>query len=310
MGARLAAALLVPAALVLAGCEANATVEVGEDATVAMTLDLYDSDGSFAAKGLSCEIAAEGLAAAGLDYDLEDYESGGHGGCRVRVVRPNALDGPVLSEDDTTFTLALSPDMLGDVRAKELALLDTQANFTLDVAMPGDVLKASGEADIQGNHATYRSLAGIADGIAVTGKKSFRGSTALAWELATLAVVGLAGVALLFVVLRRYRHDGDDASQDAGPSAVPGAHPEASGVSWPASGSVASEGPATGPVPVPPLGHPDDAGVPLPRFEGDPTAPVVNTESPTVDVNADVPIAPIQVVDAQPADETEEGIPQ
>ena len=50
--------------------------------------------------------------------------------------------------------------------------------------------------------------------------------------------------------------------------------------------------------PVPVHGHPDDSGVPLPDFSENPSSPTVNTNLPPVDVNADVPIAPVPVLDA------------
>ena len=50
--------------------------------------------------------------------------------------------------------------------------------------------------------------------------------------------------------------------------------------------------------PLPEIGHPDDTGIPVPDFTTDPTSPVVNTNLPTIDVNADVPVAPVPVLDA------------
>lgn len=45
--------------------------------------------------------------------------------------------------------------------------------------------------------------------------------------------------------------------------------------------------------PVPHLGHPDDEGVPVPKYDEEAKTLVVDTDVAPVDVNADVPVAPV-----------------
>lgn len=243
-----AAALVVPASLSLAACQTNATIEIADDSSAKVSLDLLDDTDMFSGMGLSCDMIEDMVGdSADAEVTWEEYESDGHSGCRVGMAGDVKADGKFLVDNGDSFTLNLDGDSFGNVSSSDLQMLAPQVDFTLDVVMPGEVTEATNGGKISGNKATYTSLDVLEKGLKVTGKKtapagSSSGLSSILKIGLTLLVLALIAGVLMFFLSRKRRHD---EPQQVYPAAMPQPGMGQPGMMQPGMGQPATAQPGT-----------------------------------------------------------------
>lgn len=235
------ALLLIPAALVLSACESKNELQINEDGTGQMTINISDDTGLLSMAGLTCD-ALSGEFAKGFgssDFDLQDNSDGNKIDCSLKVVSDQSIvDGTNVTENDETFEVNISPDQLG-IASSDLEMFNSMAgdsSFELAIVTPGEIVEAeatvegeSGESviSIDGNRAVITNLLALSNPIKVVGKKtadasssttnsdSDNGSTSsensgfgmVAWIL--LGAILLGVIAVVAILLTRKKSNTD-----------------------------------------------------------------------------------------------------
>lgn len=243
---RLAALLLLPFLLVLAGCgRLNADFEIVDASTINLSMDVaFESqaleDGGYTSAEDFCTDAS-GEESSSLDSaQWEPYEESGLWGCRAEGVATAEDFGADLNltEEGGELTLSLGSGL--GVSQSDLDLYgtyyDTDAfDFRVSFTFPGDVIEASG-GEIDGNTVVFSDPVEFNDGVEITAEAG-----GFPWLIIVIVavVVGLLLVAVvavaIFLIVRNRRGGGGSngtpvpAAYGAAGTPAPGA-PQGSGV--------------------------------------------------------------------------------
>jgi len=175
----LAIAAVAPTLLVLSACRVDTIVEIKEDGSADVVMEIEDTTGDMSGLGFTCD---DLFAETGLDdpFDsgteevtVEDI-SGDHLACRMTVSsNENVVDGDALIDngDSFTFRAVADPTMTMDEMPAGFDF-----DFSMTIQMPGDIIDATNGAEVNGNRATYHDINVMTQGFEVTGKKSGSGS--------------------------------------------------------------------------------------------------------------------------------------
>ena len=242
---RIAAALLIPFLLVLAGCRFHADFEVKDVDTMHIAMDLgvdtmYIGD-TYGSAAEMCEAMQEEEAIFG-EVTPVPYEEDGMWGCRATGVLERADFGTdfQLSEEDGTFHLVMGGGSTDAGMGSEMEALESEIDFRASFTFPGEVLESKG-GTIDGNTVTYTSMSEFSNGVDIRAEAG--GS--FPWVIVVIVVLALGFLLLLALGLgaflfMRSRKKGTT------PAAVPGGYGSSA-----ASGSTAVP-PAPGSPAVPP----------------------------------------------------------
>lgn len=257
---RLAALLLLPFLLVLAGCgKFHADMEIQDVDTINVSYDfavdaeflegIYDSAEDLCTDAQG-ELGVSGEAAP----TVEPYEEGGQLGCRVTGVMSsdNFGTGVELTEQDGEFHLVMSSgeevdDVTGGMGAGGLGI-----DFRMTFTFPGAIIESSG-GQIDGNSVTFTDIDEFAQGVDIRAEAG-----GFPWIVVVLVVLVLGFLLLLllaavaFFVIRARRGKGG-----SGPAGMPGGYSGATAVppAGPAS-PAAPQGPQWGQASPPPAPQP------------------------------------------------------
>lgn len=294
---RLAALLLLPFLLVLAGCgRLNADFEIVDASTINLSMDVaFESqaleDGGYTSAEDFCTDAS-GEESSSLDSaQWEPYEENGMWGCRAEGVATAEDFGADLNlaEEGGELTLSLGSGL--GVSQSDLDLYgtyyDTDAfDFRVSFTFPGDVIEASG-GEIDGNTVVFSDPVEFNDGVEITAEAG-----GFPWLIIVIVavVVGLLLVAVvavaIFLVVRNRRGGGGSngtpvpaafgaagtpgAPQGPGAPQAPGAQP-GGGVGQ--SPGVPPQGGSWGQVQTAPPPSPSWGGQPPQGGQASPPAP-------------------------------------
>ncbi|MFY9262378.1 MAG: hypothetical protein GX483_03570 [Actinomycetaceae bacterium] len=207
--AKLAGVALV-AALSLAACEGSATLKIEDANNMSMIMEIHDTQGLLAMGGVtSCDDFKDEMGSE-EEVVVEDISEGGVLGCRITASGTgDFVDGETLTETEDTFILTIPGDEGGsEFSADDLEMMEALGmTFTFTVEMPGKIVSATGDPQIDGNRATYSDLTVLAQGITVEGEKSGGGGgiggggSAMIWII--VGVVALAVIAGVVVVVMK-----------------------------------------------------------------------------------------------------------
>lgn len=227
---RLAALLLLPFLLVLAGCgRLNADFEIVDASTINLSMDLaFESqaleDGGYTSAEDFCTDAS-GEESSSLDSaQWEPYEESGMWGCRAEGVATAEDFGADLNLTEERGELTLSLGSGLGVSQSDLdfygTYYDTDAfDFRVSFTFPGDVIEASG-GEIDGNTVVFSDPVEFNDGVEITAEAG-----GFPWLIIVIVavVVGLLLVAVvavaIFLIVRNRRGGG-------GVGHTPGASPQ------------------------------------------------------------------------------------
>ncbi|WP_170931975.1 LppM family (lipo)protein [Brachybacterium massiliense] len=227
---RLAAALLLPFVMVLAGCgKFHAEFDVQSADTMNVSYD-FALDEDLARSGFDtaqamCDSLVEEISVAGeLAPDVEAYEEGGQFGCLMTGVMngDNLPSDITLEEVDGEIHLSIAG--LGSVEdlsgpGVDISSFDFRTTFTF----PGEVIESSG-GQVEGSTVTYTDPQEFASGVDIRAEAG-----GFPWLIVVVVVVLLGGLLLLllavaaFFVIRARRNKSGGAGPPAGYGAAAGA---------------------------------------------------------------------------------------
>ncbi len=224
-------AVIVSAVLTLSACGISYDVTIHDDDTLDQTILIWDSGGVMGKSDCSAEgMGASGATApAGADITYTFTDHNGDPACRIsaRGIPVSEFSGSnnsmSITHNDGKFDVTVPS---GDASAK--ALYD-DSDSSYSVTFPGKVIKASGNATIDGNTVTWNNYLEENGDLHAVGKDSpDRPWTWVAIGVAVVAVVGGSIVLTLALTTRGKRPPaqpgvpGLEYAQPAQPA--PGAH--------------------------------------------------------------------------------------
>ena len=206
--------LFVPLALFLNACSFNATLSVQEGGALLINSTASDQSGALSSVvGVNCNEAKfsdfvifSGMASENKSQDNQFQ-------CRFSNRVENAVDGKLLKEDKTSYTLHLSPDQLASaipgLSAGVSAFEKMNGTFHLVIKMPGDITEASNGGTISGNTVTYSDVSALTsgDGIKVVGKKTKSSSTTSTVVIGVVLLILVVGGFILWRILANKKLD-------------------------------------------------------------------------------------------------------
>ncbi len=212
----LLAALMLPVALLLSGCQLNAGISVTSGGMLVVDIEFRDETGTLKNANIDCSsfgIKSSDFPGA-LSADIPEDVTPGEVACRIHGVAENAVGSGMLSDSGSTYTLTLGKSMiqgLGRLPAGATSRLKTK----IVVKMPGEIVSATPGGEVEGSKVTYADAAILQSGeIVIEGKKS-DGVSPMLWVGAGLVAVLVALVAVMWVFRRRRTGVGDGDPDDA-----------------------------------------------------------------------------------------------
>ncbi|MEE1650804.1 hypothetical protein V1260_08355 [Brachybacterium sp. J144] len=252
---RLAAVLVLPLLLVLAGCgsfTADFEVTSAESMTLSfdMAVDPTYLEGTYSSAEEMCADTEDGEFAPGAEaVEVEAYEEDGLWGCRASGAVDMSQLGSEFSVTEEDGEIHLTIDM-GDsagLSQEDLELVFGDAiddfEFRVSFTFPGDVIESRG-GTIDGNTVTYTDIIDFTQGVDITAEAG----GGFGWLIIVIVVVVLgfllllAIAAVIFFVMR---------SRKKGGSGTPGAPGGYGGVPAAPMAPSAPQSPAFGQSPPP-----------------------------------------------------------
>lgn len=227
---RLAAALLLPFLLVLAGCgRLHADFEINDVDSIDLTLDFAVDSTYIESEYSSAEEMCSDMQTQEDTFGEvtpEPYEEDGMWGCRAAGVleRQDFGSGFELTEENGEYHLVMGSDATG-TEGGDMSMLESQVDFRVTFAFPGDVIESKG-GTIDGNTVTYTSITEFSEGVDITAE-----ADGFPWLIVVL-VVALLGLLLLaalavgaFLFLRSRKKGSTPASTPGGYGSSAGRSP-------------------------------------------------------------------------------------
>lgn len=169
----LAIAAVAPTMLVLSACRMESIIEINEDGSANIIMEMEDTSGMMAGMGYTCDQVFEEMGLSEEDeaeYAVEDI-SGENLACRLTAnSMENVVDGETLIDngDSYTFLMEGDPSMSMEEIPPEMGTFE----FIITIRMPGEIVEATNGGQIDGNSVSYNDLEVMAQGFEVTGMKS------------------------------------------------------------------------------------------------------------------------------------------
>ena len=167
---RAIAALLIPAALLLASCKSINTMEITDDGGAIFTMDIVFDPGQMAQAGMSCaDLESEMASTDPLDggsVEVTEITDG----CRVVSSLGYAVDGSTLIDNGDSYTVVLEGDDTG-VSPDDLSQMGA-FEFSFAIVMPGEIVDYTPGGTVSGTTVTYTDINVLSSGIEVTGLHS------------------------------------------------------------------------------------------------------------------------------------------
>jgi len=216
----LGVAVIVSAVLALSACGISYDVTIHDDDTLDQTILIWDSGGVMGKSDCSAEgMGASGATApAGADITYTFTDHNGDPACQIsaRGIPVSEFSGSnnsmSITHNDGKFDVTVP---LGDASAKAL-YNDSDSSYS--VTFPGKVIKASGNATIDGNTVTWNNYLEENGDLHAVGKDSpDRPWTWVAIGVAVVAVVGGSIVLTLALTTRGKKPPAQPAAGYAGP---------------------------------------------------------------------------------------------
>ena len=223
---RLAAVLLLPFLLVLAGCgKLHADFDIQDVDTINVSYDVaFDEQfmaGQYSSADSMCSDMQDEMGVMGeMAPDVDPYEKDGQLGCVVTGVMTsdNFGTGFDLTEEDGEYHLAIEGD---EGMSADLGSPMGDFDFRMTFTFPGAIIEASG-GEVDGNSVTFTDVNEVTQGVDIRADAS-----SFPWVIVVVAVLILGFLflvvlaAVVFFVLRARRNKST-------PAAVPGAYSAAS----------------------------------------------------------------------------------
>src|SRR5699024_401461 len=216
--------LIAPLLLVLAGCvRMDTQFTVNSDETVDMTMYIEDLSGLISRQDMDCESMLQqfvGPSGAGsADISVEATGSDAHPGCLLTAEGLRMKDasgeefGFTRDGDEVTFAFPGSGQMSGfDLGGQQLDPSQLPPGMApevrIAVTFPGPVTDADDEATIDGNTASWTTLAAVTEGGHATGELIpglVAGTGWVIWVGAALLLVGVLVVVFVLFAQRKSR---------------------------------------------------------------------------------------------------------
>lgn len=280
---RIAALVLLPFVLLLAGCgRLSADFEIKDVDTLEISMDLaiessfLDEMGqSFDSPQAMCDDLTGGMDDEVLSAPVEAYEDGSTWGCRISGVsdRADFGEGLDLTEQDGEYHLTMDLgsegitqsdlDMMESLYGIDMSDFDFQVSFTF----PGKIISSQG-GEIDGSTVTYTDLADFSNGVDITAE-----ANGFPWLVVIIVVLvigfflllAIAAVIFFLVRARRQKNNGSGPNGPGAPAAYGAAGAAGAGVAG-AAASPFGTSPSSAP-PATPQGGPQwgPQGSPRPR---------------------------------------------
>ncbi len=197
---RLAALLVLPLLLVLAGCgKLHADFEIKDADTIHLSIDLAIDEEfagtSFDSASEMCDDLADELDLVGDSAPtIEPYEADSQFGCRMNGVIKSEDFGSdfnlVEKDGEYHFTIAGDETTVDGVTASDMGMLDI--DFQMSFTFPGKIIESAG-GEIDGNTVTYTDISELASGVDIRAK-----ANTFPW---VIVVVALLVVGFFFLVI-------------------------------------------------------------------------------------------------------------
>lgn len=271
-GKRIAALVLLPFVLLLAGCgRLSADFEIKDVDTLEISMDLaiessfLDEMGqSFDSPQAMCDDLTGGMDDEVLSAPVEAYEDGSTWGCRISGVsdRADFGEGLDLTEQDGEYHLTMDLgsegitqsdlDMMESLYGIDMSDFDFQVSFTF----PGKIISSQG-GEIDGSTVTYTDLADFSNGVDITAE-----ANGFPWLVVIIVVLvigfflllAIAAVIFFLVRARRQKNNGSGPNGPGAPAAYGAAGAAGAGVAG-AAASPFGTSPSSAP-PATPQGGP------------------------------------------------------
>ena len=293
----IAALLLLPLLLVLAGCfRLDMGLTINADDTLDVTMEVGDVTGMATRADMDCsELESEMVGDAdGVEFTATDIEDDdGNVGCRITAsgapLDSLADDGGMsVQKVDDTYVFTFEGDGAGmqDFSDFEDMPAGMQPQVSISVTFPGSVIEADG--DIDGNTVTWTGMEAFATGGTATGEASGGvlgggGSNTVIWII--LGIVILLAIVALIVLLMKKKQSAS--SEPVAPYGAPGA-PGAPGAGYADQQPPAAPAPYTTAATDAPV-HRSEGGAFAPQ---EPAAPQYGAPSPEAPPTQSGPEAP------------------
>ncbi|MGP5919144.1 LppM family (lipo)protein [Brachybacterium alimentarium] len=285
---RIAALVLLPFVLLLAGCgRLSADFEIKDVDTLEISMDLaiessfLDEMGqSFDSPQAMCDDLTGGMDDEVLSAPVEAYEDGSTWGCRISGVsdRADFGEGLDLTEQDGEYHLTMDLgsegitqsdlDMMESLYGIDMSDFDFQVSFTF----PGKIISSQG-GEIDGSTVTYTDLADFSNGVDITAE-----ANGFPWLVVIIVVLvigfflllAIAAVIFFLVRARRQKNNGSGPNGPGAPAAYGAAGAAGAGVAGAGVAGAAASPFGTSPSSAPPA---TPQGGPQWGPQGSPAAP-------------------------------------
>lgn len=229
------ALLLLPLLLLVAGClRMEMDIELLEDETGNLSMEVRDSSGFLSREDVDCEAASE----EGPSPDLTWEEIGEEGsyGCRASGNMPLAdfnEDGMSIVVEDGNYVFTMDgtdSDEWAEFDELEDIPFDIRPEIDMSVTFPGEVIEADDNAEVDGNTVRWSGSETLREGASATGAASAQAGIPMLAVVIVLGVVAAVALVVMIVLLSKLakrRASARVAPAPAVASAPPGAQPYA-----------------------------------------------------------------------------------
>ena len=176
----LAITAIAPTLLVLSACRGDIAIQIQEDGSASMVMEMEDTTGMLSGFGYTCDDLFSELGVED-PFDAEEEEviiediSGENLACRMTsTTTEDLVDGETLIDNGDTFTFVAEADPSAAMDDELPPGMEFE--FTMSIQMPGDIVEATNGGVIDGNRATYDVFEALTTGFEVTGYKTGSGS--------------------------------------------------------------------------------------------------------------------------------------
>lgn len=165
----LIAAAVLPGILLFTACKSDATVSIANDGQVNIVWEMDDTQNQFAGLMTCADLESE---MSTEEFGTVETLSTDRLHCRMTINSGSeeTIDGETLIDNGDSFTFIMSGDEASSMGMDPDVM--PMEEFIFTVEMPGDIINATGNPQIDGNRAIYTDINTFMQGIEVTGAKT------------------------------------------------------------------------------------------------------------------------------------------